>query len=76
MGKLGAAYGLLKEYEKAEDALQEAVLLDPRNAEAWKYLGATYCAAGQRNKAIDVYQRLQTLDPEEAKTLFNACIAP
>jgi len=71
---LGSAYGHLGQYSKALEAGQEAVRLDPQDAEAWGNLGITYCWLGRREKAIEVYQHLRELDPDVAEKLFKACI--
>jgi tetratricopeptide (TPR) repeat protein len=60
------------------DALEEAradVVRDPRSAEAWGALGATYHAHRLVEEAAACYERARTLDPEEFRWAYLLAIA-
>ncbi len=74
--RLGTAYGILKHYGQATQALREALRIQPENAGAWYNLGVTYYRQGQRDKVREIYQTLRKLDPARADKYFNAFILP
>jgi tetratricopeptide (TPR) repeat protein len=67
--RLGASYGRLKMYEKAEQAFKQAVKLDPNFALAHYYLGVTYVYLKQKEKYIGQCKILDKIDPKRAKKL-------
>jgi tetratricopeptide (TPR) repeat protein len=46
--ELGLAYNKMMQFEKAVDALREAVRLDPKDDEAWNNLGGALRRLGMR----------------------------
>ena len=52
----------------------QAVRIDPKNADAWAYLAAAYSLSGNRTAALDAVQELRRLDPKQADELFNLIV--
>lgn len=52
-----------KDYDKARPLLQQVVAKDPKNADAFNYLGYTTGRAGQHDEAIGYYQKALALEP-------------
>ncbi|MDA0269366.1 MAG: tetratricopeptide repeat protein, partial [Cyanobacteria bacterium] len=63
---LGAVYDDQKDYDKAIEAYQKAIALDPKFAYPHNNLGNVYKAQGDYDKAIDAYQNAIKLDPKYA----------
>ena len=53
--------------DKAIGILNEAVKLDPDNANTLEYLGLAYLKANQREKAIATFEQAVKLDPEDER---------
>ena len=51
-------------YQKAISVFQEIVKITPRNAEAWRCLGAANAGLGQRQEAIAAYQKAIDINPD------------
>jgi Flp pilus assembly protein TadD len=51
----------LKRYAEAEDALQEALSLDPNDATAWSNLGICYSRTGRDDLAIQAFAKAREL---------------
>lgn len=51
-------------YEKAVSVFQEIVKITPRNAEAWRCLGAANAGLGRRDEAIAAYQKAIDINPD------------
>ena len=68
-GQLGFYRLLKKQWSAATRLLERAVALDPKDSQAWLWLGQGYQNAGNREKATESYRRVLTLDPgnQEAK---------
>jgi tetratricopeptide (TPR) repeat protein len=60
---LGYAYRELKEYDLARDNLKMAVVLDPRNGEAWIFLGVAAQRSGDLDLAVQAYKQGMKLKP-------------
>ena len=71
---LGIAYGWLKRYDDAVEALRQAIRINPEHALAWYILGATYAHSGNKTAAMNAVQELRRLDPERADKLFNLIV--
>ncbi len=61
--ELGIVLGRLRRYPEAADALEQAVALAPRDADAWAYLGRAREMTGRRDEAMEAYRRALDLDP-------------
>ena len=79
-GGLGAAYGNLKRYGDAEQALRRAVVLNPSYHEAWTFLAEALVEQGKTAKAIDCLDKALALKPFYApameRRLFYATFDP
>jgi len=77
---LGAAYGNLKRYGDAEQALRQAVALDSQYHEAWTFLAEALVEQGKTSEAIDSLDKAIALDPNYApaieRRLFYATFDP
>lgn len=79
--KNGAVFGALgwsllqeKEYDRAREALENAVRLDPKNAFAYNNLGVLFQLRGDGDKAREAFERARELSPslEEAGANLSA----
>jgi len=59
------------EFEKAALAYQQAIRLEPRQADNYFSLGRVYIAQHKKDAALRIYKTLQGLDPAQAKTLYE-----
>ena len=59
------------EFEKAALAYQQAICLEPRQADNYFSLGRVYIAQHKKDAALRIYKTLQGLDPAQAKTLYE-----
>jgi len=57
----------LKEWEKAEDPLQAAIILDPNRAEAYIELARVYLALQKPAEALTELQQAKRLDPHSSE---------
>ena len=71
---MGLAYGVAGQWAQAISALDQALQINPQDADAWMDLGIAYIQAGQQNQALAVYQHLKTLDPAKAQKLFDQIV--
>lgn len=80
--ELGLAYNKMMQFEKAVDALREAVRLDPKDDEAWNNLGGALRRLGMRKSpnecdwdalrdARNSYNNAVTLDEHDSYALGN-----
>lgn len=67
---LGVAYDEQGQREKAIEAYQQAVRIDPLYADSWLNLGVAYIRQGQWEKAIEAFQRAVRIDQQDAKAWF------
>ena len=76
-----AAYARAVSLHKAGDlegavkAYREALLLDPRNAEAHSNLGAALAALGRYQEAIEAYREALRLAPADGRIRYNLALA-
>ncbi|HEX7294461.1 MAG TPA: tetratricopeptide repeat protein [Pyrinomonadaceae bacterium] len=59
---LGATYLLLKDFEKAREALRIAVELDDHSAKAWQYLADTNYRLKHTDDAVECYRKAAAID--------------
>ena len=64
---LGAVYEKLKQYDKAIDACQHALVIDPDFSDAYHNLGVIYSKLGQCQKALDFYKKSVYLDMDNER---------
>ena len=65
---LGAAYEQRKDYKKAIDAYQHAIVLDRDNLDAIRGLAENYLNDGQLEEALEQYKVIADSNPEDAQT--------
>jgi superkiller protein 3 len=63
---LGAAKGKLKQHTAALEAFQQALALDPKDANTYHGLGIVYRNLGQHAAALEAFQQAIALDPKDA----------
>jgi tetratricopeptide (TPR) repeat protein len=64
-------YVLLKDYADASHWLERAVQMDPKNKDAWYYLGRTYYTQSFPQKARKAFETALALDPHDSKAENN-----
>lgn len=64
-------YVLLDDYPDAIKWLEKAVEFDPKNEDAWYYLGRAYYTKGRLPEARKVFQQLLGLDPHDVRAENN-----
>ena len=64
--ELGAAYHVLKEYEKAVEHHRKAIELNPQDGDAWRGLGNSYSWLGDHEKSIEYYRKSIELNPQDS----------
>lgn len=68
---LGIAYGRLKRYNDAVEALRQALRINPEYAAAWYNLGNAYFYLKRYNESIEAYRQALRIDPEDADAWYN-----
>ena len=68
---VGLNYVLLNDYASAIHWLEKAVELDPKNHEAWYFLGRAYYTRGLLPEAKSAFQKVLQLNPNDAKAENN-----
>ena len=68
---VGLNYVLLNDYSNAIHWLEKAVELDPKNHEAWYFLGRTYYTRSRLSEAKAAFQKVLQLNPHDAKAENN-----
>lgn len=63
---LGRAYNKAGQFDKALEAYQLALRINPEDADAWYFLGRAYSKLGQSAKEIEAYQQSLRINPEDA----------
>lgn len=64
-------YVLLKDYADAAHWLERAVQMDPKNKDAWYYLGRTYYTQSLPQNARKAFETVLALDPHDSKAENN-----
>jgi len=59
------------QYNKAIQKFYQALETNPKNPEAYQYLGDTYFRMGQLGKAKDAYEKVRQLDPDNLNVMEN-----
>ncbi|MCY3868328.1 MAG: tetratricopeptide repeat protein [Gemmatimonadetes bacterium] len=60
-----------RQYQKALEAFEEAVKLDPKNAQAYRAMGKTYQKLRNYKKAIEAYQMATSIKTDYAAAYFE-----
>jgi len=68
---LGNDYTKKKEYDKAIEAYQKAIEINPNNAWAYNNMGLCFYHKKEYDKAIEAYQKAIELDPNYARAYNN-----
>lgn len=68
---VGLNYVLLDDYTDATKWLEIAVERDPKNVDAWYYLGRVYYSKGRMDDARKAFFSVLTLDPQNVKAKNN-----
>ena len=68
---VGLDYVLLDDYPDAIKWLEKAVEFDPKNKDAWYYLGRAYYTNARLLEARRAFQRVLDLDPHDVKAENN-----
>lgn len=68
---VGLNYVLLDDYTDAIKWLRSAVEHDPKNKDAWYYLGRAYYTKSQRVEARQAFLTVLSLDPQDSKAENN-----
>ncbi len=72
---LGFLFNSRQLYAEAEDALAQAVELDPGNASAWTNLGVTRRRLGRKQEAAAAFRRAYDALPNDPSVLNNLALA-
>lgn len=64
-------YVLVGDYADATKWLEEAVKRDPKNDDAWYYLGRAYYTKGRTGEARKAFETILTIDPRSVKAENN-----
>lgn len=59
------------DYATAVRELEQATIEDPKDSQAFVYLGAAYTAVGRQDAAIGAFKRAEELSPEDARIHYN-----
>ena len=62
---VGWGYYRLGDYKTAVDRLEEAVSLEPADADVNNHLGDAYWRAGRKTEAVFQWRRVLTLQPDD-----------
>ncbi len=68
---VGLNYALLDDYSDAIKWLEKAVEYDPKNRDAWYYLGRSYYTKTMLAEAREAFLKVLDLNPEDAKAENN-----
>jgi tetratricopeptide (TPR) repeat protein len=68
---VGLNYALLDDYSDAIKWLEKAVEYDPKNRDAWYYLGRSYYTKAMLAEARKAFLKVLDLNPEDAKAENN-----
>lgn len=72
---LGYLYSRQRQFQEAEEALAQAVEIDPENASTWLNLGNARRHLGDRERAAEAFRRAHELDPDSSETAGNLALA-
>ena len=68
---LGLAHKKLNQWRSAEEALKQAIKLQPESLFSWISLGEAYCKQGNVQGVIEVHDRLRVLNADAAAVFFR-----
>jgi tetratricopeptide (TPR) repeat protein len=71
----GNAYDDKGEYDRALEDYEQAVAINPRDADAFNSRGATYMALGRYERAIQDFDQAIALNPASPMAFSNRCFA-
>jgi hypothetical protein len=60
-----------KDLNKARETFNKAIQLNPRNAEAYRFRGATYMISGMHDKAMSDFDKSIQLNPKDPRAYDN-----
>lgn len=60
-----------KEYDKAHNAIEEALASDPNNGELYDVKGIIYESTKENDKALECYKKAVELNPDFARAQYN-----
>jgi LPXTG-motif cell wall-anchored protein len=66
----GIAYGKQGEYNKAIEAYNKAIAIDPNDKKALLNKGFAFAELGEHNKAIEAYKKAIAIDPNDKDALL------
>jgi tetratricopeptide (TPR) repeat protein len=69
--KTARVYIILKQYDRGLNALNEAIRIDPLNAEAFQYIGISFKEMGDTTRAINAFQTATENDHEMIDAWLN-----
>lgn len=72
--QLGRAYIQLKDYPRAQGALQRAVEMDPNSVKALNDLGAAHLYQNRNEKALDCFEKALKIDSTYEDSLYNRAL--
>jgi len=72
---LGDVYSTLGEFEKANEAYQQALSIDPQYIDALNNLGILLCRQKQFEKGIRVFQQVLRIDKSNLEARYNLALA-
>ncbi len=72
---LGIIYYQSKEYDKAIEAYEEAVKINPKDDSAYNNMGSAYANKKEYDKAIEAYKKAIEINPKYDSAYYNMGIA-
>ncbi len=68
---ISRVYGLIGEYEKAEEIVQELIAQQPKNWHGYQILGLLYLRSKKYDSAIEQYKNVIDITPDNSVALSN-----